>query len=50
MQTDGRITHVTLYLLLRCQGSDGIHDQNVDGTGTNQLVGNLQCLLTIVGL
>ena len=50
MQTHCRVAHVTLNLLLRCQGSHRVDDDDVDSSRADQLFCNLQCLLTIVWL
>ena len=50
MQSNRRVAHVALNLLLRCQCCHGVDDDDVDGSRAYQLVGNLQGLLAVVGL
>ncbi len=50
MQTDGRVAHLALNLLLGRQGCHRVNDQYVDGRRANQLVGYLKSLLAVVGL
>ena len=50
MQTYSRVAHVALNLLLRSQRSYRVYDDDIDGCRADELVGNLKCLLTIVGL
>ncbi len=44
------VAHVAVDFGLGGQGGHGVDDDDVDGTGTDQVVGNLQGLLAVVGL
>ena len=50
LQTYHVVTHVALDLLLWRERSHRVDNEDVDGSRTYELVSNLQCLLTIVGL
>ena len=44
------ITHITVNLCLWNQGSNGIHDHDINRTGTHHGLCDLQSLLTVVRL
>ena len=50
LQTHVGITHLSFDLGLRHESRDGVDDDQVDGTGTDQHVGDLERLLSCVGL
>src|SRR5262249_9812991 len=50
LQTDVTVAHFSLDLRSGSQGRDGVDDDDVKGTRTDQHVGDLECLLTGVGL
>ena len=50
MQAHSRVAHIPLNLFLRCQGSHRVDHQNVNRTGTDELVGNFESLFSVVGL
>ena len=50
LQTHLALTHLALDLGLGRQCGDTVDDDDVDGAAADELVGNLQCLLAVVGL
>src|SRR5699024_2627555 len=50
LQTDVAVTHLTLDLRLGGQGRHGVDDDDIDGTGSHEHIGDFQCLLTGVRL
>ena len=44
------VTHVAVNLGLGCQGCHRVDDDDVDGAGTDEVVGYLESLLAVVGL
>ena len=50
MQTDLRLTHIAFDLLLGDEGCHGVDDDQIHGTGADDLLGDVQCLLPVVGL
>ena len=50
MQTDVGVAHFAFDLGPRDEGGDRVDDQDVDGAGTNELLGDLQSLFAVVRL
>ncbi len=50
MQADVGVAHFAFDLGAGDQGGDGVDDQDVDGAGTDELLGDLQSLFTVVRL
>ena len=50
LETYGGVAHLAFYLLLWRECSYRVDDEDVDGRRRDELVGNLQSLLTVVGL
>ena len=50
LQTHLRVSHVAVNLGLGRKGCHRVDDDNIDGTGTDKVVGNLKGLLAVVGL
>ena len=50
LQTDVRVAHLAFDLRARHEGCDRVDDDQVDGTGTHEHVGDLERLLAGVGL
>ena len=50
VQADFRVAHVAFELAFRHEGGHGVDDDDVDGAAGNQLVGNFEGLLAVVGL
>src|SRR5207237_5792615 len=50
LQTHVRVAHLALDFLTRHQSRDGVDDDDVDGARAHERVGDLERLLTVVGL
>ena len=50
LQADLVVTHVAFKLSFWCQGSHGVDDDDIYGSAANELVGNVEGLLSVVGL
>ena len=44
------VSHIPLDLRLRCEGRNGVHDYDINSTASDKALGNLQCLLSVIGL
>ena len=50
MQTDLGVAHVAFDFALWRKGCHGVDDDDVDGTGTNQIIRDFEGLFTVIGL
>ena len=50
LQTDLRLAHIAFDLLLGDESCHGVDDDQIHGTGADDLLGDVQCLLPVVGL
>ena len=50
MQAHAVVAHVAFNFRLRREGCHGVDNEDVDGRGTDKLVGDFKCLFAVVGL